>query len=87
MADELKDLTINSYKYYESGTATASDTQSDPTIDTKTVTHIINGKGKLTDTRNRNSEQKLLSNKTLPVIILTMNPDIDPIIVPIVVVL
>ena len=47
LADTLKDLTINDSKYYESNTATTSDTQGDTTRNPKTVTHTSNGKGKL----------------------------------------
>ena len=35
----VKNLTINDAKYYESNTATASDTQSDLTLNLETVTH------------------------------------------------
>ena len=60
------------------------DAQGDPTCDSKTVTHTSNGKEKFTDTSNRNFEQKLLINRTLPVIDPTMNPSIYPRIVTIV---
>ena len=47
LADTLKYLTINNYKYYVSNSATASDTQDDRTRNSKTVTHTSNGKEKL----------------------------------------
>ena len=67
-------MIINDSGYYESDTATASDSQVDPTRDPKTVTHISNGKGKVMDTSNGNFEQKLLSNRNLPVVVPTMAP-------------
>ena len=85
LADTLEDLSINGAKYYESDTATASETQGDPKRNPKTVTHTRNGKGKVTDTSNRNFEQKLLSNQIIPDVVLTMNPRIYQKIVPIVV--
>ena len=77
LTDALKDLTINDAKYYKSDTATAGNAKGDPTRDLKTVTHIRNGNEKVTDTSNGNFEQKLLSNRTLPVVAPTMNPRID----------
>ena len=84
LEDTLKYLKINYTKYYESDTTTTSDAQGDPTHNPKTVTHTSNGKGKVMDTRNKNFEQKPLSNRTLPVIAPTINPRIDLRIVPIV---
>ena len=54
-----------------------SDTQGDTTRDPKTVNHTRIRNEKLIDTRNRNFEQKLLSNQTPPTIVLTMNMRID----------
>ena len=93
LSNALKDLTINDSKYYESDTATASDAQGDSTRNLKTVTHTSNGNEKVTsngnekvtDPSNKNFEQKLLSNLTLPVVFLTINLRIDPRIVTIVV--
>ena len=85
LVDMWKDLTINNVKYYESDTATASDTQGDPTHYPKIVIHTSNGNEKVTDTINRDFEQKLLSNRNLHVVVPTMNPRIDQIIAPIVV--
>ena len=84
MTDALKYLTINNAEYYESETATASDTQGDPTCNPKTVIHTSNWRGEVMDTSNWNFEQKMLSNRTIPVFIPMMNPRIDPRIVPIV---
>ena len=86
LADALKYLTINKAKYYESDRATASDTQSDPTSNPKTVTHTSNGNEKVTDSSNGNFEDRLLSNWTLPVVVLMINPSIDHMIAPILVV-
>ena len=44
LAYALKDWTNNNAEYYESYTATASDSQGDPTCDPKTFTHTSNGK-------------------------------------------
>ena len=78
-------MEINDDKYYESGTATASVAQGDPTHNPKKFTYTSNGKVKVTDTSNRSFEQKLLSNRTLLVIVTKMNPRIDQMIVPVVV--
>ena len=76
LEDMLKDLTINNAKYCLSNTATMSDAQGDHEIYTKTVTHTSDGKGKVRYTKNDNIEQELLSNQTLPVVFLKMNPRI-----------
>ena len=75
-------MIINDAKYYESNSATSSDAQGDTTLDPETVTPISNRKEKVTDTNNGNFEQKLLSNRTILVVVLTMNLSIDPRIVP-----
>ena len=87
LADALNDLTINDAKYDESDTATSSDSQDDSTRDPKTVTHTSNGKGKVSDTSNGNFEHKILSNRTLPVVVPTTKPNIEQRIVLIVVAL
>ena len=51
----------------------------------KAVIHTSNKKGKVTDTNNGNFEQTLLSNRTLTVVVPTMNPRIEPKHFPIVV--
>ena len=78
-------MKTNDAKYYESYKANASDTQGDPTSDLETVTHTGNGNEKVTHASNRNFEQKLLSNQTIPVVIPRMNPRTDQRIAPIVV--
>ena len=62
-----------------------SDAQGDPKRDPETVTNTINGNEKVTHTSNRNFEQKILSNRTIPVVVPTMNTSIYQRIVPIVV--
>ena len=62
-----------------------SDAQGDHTLNQKTVTHTSNWKGKVTNTSNSNFDQKLLRNRTLPVVVPTMNPRIDQRIAPIIV--
>ena len=79
-------MKINNDEYYESDKATVSDSQGDTTRDLNTITYTRNGKEKVTDTKDGNFEQKLLSNRTLPVVVLTVNPWIEPRTVPIVVV-
>ena len=59
-------MTINDAKYYKSNTVIASDAQGDLTRILETVTHTINGK----------LEQKLLTNRTIPILPPTMNPGI-----------
>ena len=77
LEDSLNDLTINDTKYYESDTATANDARVNPTRNSKTFTHTSNGNETVTDTSNRYFEQKVLSNRTIPVVVLTMNPRIN----------
>ena len=83
LEDALKDLKINNTKYYASNSKTTSDPQGNLTQNPKTVTDTRNGKETVTDTSNGNFEQKLLSNRTLPVVVPTMNPRIGDRIVPI----
>ena len=83
LVDSVKNLTINNAKYYESNTATASDAQGDLTLDPETVTHTSNGNEPVTRTSNRHFEQKLLSNRTIPAVVPTMNPRIYQNITPI----
>ena len=84
MAGTLKILTIKNAGYYASKSATASDAQGDLTCDLKTVTDTSNMKEKITDTSNGNYEQKLLINRTLPVVVLMTKPRIEDRIAPIV---
>ena len=67
LVDAVNNFTIKDTKYYESNTATGSDTQGDLTLNPEIVTH----------TSNNNVEQKVLSNRTILVLTLTMNPVID----------
>ena len=53
LVEEVKYFTINDAKYYESYTATANDTQGDPTRNPKTLTHTSNGNETVTHTSNR----------------------------------
>ena len=85
LVEAVNNLTINDAKYYESDTSTANDSQGDLTRNPETVTHTSNGNETVTHTSNGNFEQKLLSNRTTPVAISTMNPMIDQRIVTIVV--
>ena len=78
LAERLKELTINDAVYYESESEKANDTRGDPASDPKMVTHTsYRKKRKVTDTRNRDLQQKLLSNRTLLVITTTMDTFID----------
>ena len=76
-------MTINNSKYYASNSANASDAQNNLTHNTETVTHTSNRKEKITHTRNGNFEQKIFRNRTLSVVVLTMNPGIENRIAPI----
>ena len=58
LVDAVNNLTINDAKYYESNTATASDTQCNLTQNLETVTRTSKGNEKFTHTNNRNFEQK-----------------------------
>ena len=83
LLEAVNNLTINDAEYHESNTATASDAQGDLTHNPKTVTHTSNGKETFSDTSNGDCEQKILSNRTLPIVVPTMNPRIDNKISPI----
>ena len=70
----LKVLTINDAGYYNSD---KNDSEGDPTSDPKVATHTSDGKKrKVTDTSNRNLRQKLLINRTLPIITTPIDPQI-----------
>ena len=83
LVDAVKNLTFNDAKYYESNKANTSDSQVYLTRNTETVAHTINGNETVTLTSNGNFEQKILSNRTIPVVIPTMNLRIYQRIVPI----
>ena len=74
LSETLKGLTINNVEYYESD---KNDAKGDPSRDPKEDTHTSDGKKrKVTDTSNRNLQQKLLSNWTLLIITTTIDPQI-----------
>ena len=74
----LKGLTINDAGYYESDSANANDTKIDPASNPEIATQTSDiKKRKVTDTRNRDFQQKLLSNRTLTIITATIDPRID----------
>ena len=85
LVDAVNKLTINYFDYYGSNTDTASDAQDDFTRNLETVTHTSNWNETVTHTSNRDFEQNLLSNRTVPVVFLTMNPSINQRIAPFVV--
>ena len=85
LIDAVNNLKINDAEYYQSNKVTASDAQGDITHNLETITHTKNGNETVTHTRNDNSEQKLLSIRTIPVVVPTMDPRIDQIIALIVV--
>ena len=84
LVDAVKNLKINDAVYYESNTSTASDAQCDITRNPEIVTYNNKGNETVTYTSDGNFEQKLLSNRTIPVVFPTMNPRIDQRIAPIV---
>ena len=67
LLDVVNNLTINNDGYYESNTATTSDTQGDLTHNIEIGNH----------TSNRNFEQILLSYRITPVLPSPKNPWID----------
>ena len=76
MVEAVKNLKINHAKYYESNTVTVSDSQGDLTRNPEAVTHTSNGNETVAHTSNGIFEQKILSNRTIPVVVLKMNPRI-----------
>ena len=83
LVDPVKNLIINDAENYESNTATVRDAQGDLTRNPEKITHTINGNETVIHTSNGGFEQKLLSNRTIPVLPLSMNPGIDQGIAPI----
>ena len=77
-------MTINDDEYYESNTATTSDTQDDIKCNMETVTHTLKRNETFNYTSNEKFEQKILSNQSIPVLTPAMNPWIDQGIAPIV---
>ena len=76
MVDAVNNLTINNAKYYKSSTVTATDAQDNLTRNQETVTHTSNENETFIHTSNRNFGQKLLSNRTIPIMPPAMNPGI-----------
>ena len=78
LAETLNYLTINDSEYYISDSVNANNEKGDPASNPKTVTHTSGGnKRKVENTSNETLQQKLLSNRTLPVVTTTMDPRID----------
>ena len=77
LVEAVEDLTIDNAKYYESNTATASESQGYTTHNPETVTHTSNRNKTVNQTSNRNHEPELLIKQTIPVIVLLMNPRTD----------
>ena len=78
LAETLKGLTINNAGYYESDSVNANGAKGDPASDPKISNHTSDvNKIKVTDTSNGDLQQKLLSNRTLPIITTTIDPWID----------
>ena len=77
LAESLKGLTINDAGYYESESANENNAKGDPASDPKVYTHTSDrNKIKVTGTSNGNLQQKLLSNRTLPIITTKIDPPI-----------
>ena len=78
LAEASNFFTINDAGYYESDSENAKNSKGDPVSNLKTVINTSDGKkGKAMDTSNIYLQPKLLSNRTLPIITTTMNPQID----------
>ena len=74
----LNGSTINDAGYYVSESGEKNDKKGNPESDLKTVTHTSDGKKrKVTDTNNKILQQKILSNRTLPIVTTIMDPNID----------
>ena len=75
LEEMLKGLTINDAEYYESDSANPNDAKVNPASDPKIATHTSDGnKIKFMDTSHSDLQQKLLSNRTLPIINTMMDP-------------
>ena len=75
LAETLKGLTSNDAAYYNSD---KNDAEGDTASDPKVATHTSDvKKRKVTDTSNRNTQQKILINQTLPIITRSIDPRID----------
>ena len=77
LAETFKDFKINDTEYYVLNIANVNDAKGDPASDPTTVTHTSDGEGNVTYTSNRILQQRLLSNRTLPIVPVVV-PDMDP---------
>ena len=84
LVDAVNIFTINDAKYYKSNTVTASDAQGDITRNLETGTHSSNRNKTVTHISNGNFEQKILSNRTISVVVQAISSGIEQIISPIV---
>ena len=72
LEEMLKGLKINDSGYYNSD---KDDAEGDPASNPNVANHTCDRKKrKLIDTSNENSQQKLLINRTLPIIITPISP-------------
>ena len=78
LAETLKDVQINDAKYYVPDSANENEAKGDPASNPKTFNHTSDGKKrKVTDTSNRILQHKILSNRTLWTVTMTMDSMID----------
>ena len=78
LTETLKGLIINNDGYHESDSVNTNEAKGGPASDMKVGTHNIDrNKRKVTNTSNRDLQQKLLSNRTLPIINTTIDPRIN----------
>ena len=82
LAENLKGLKISKAGYYESYSANLNDKKGDSASDSKLATHTTDGKKrKFTDTSNEDLQQKILSNRNLPIITTMIEPRIGNMVV------
>ena len=78
LAETLEGLTTNDAGYYESDSVTVNDAKDNPASYLKiAIQNSDRNKRKLMDTRKRDLQQKILSNRTLPIITTAIDPQID----------
>ena len=78
LAATLKGLIINNSGYYVSDSENANDEKVDLASYPKVANHTSDrNKRKVTDTSNGDLQQKLLSNRNLPITTMTIDPQID----------
>ena len=78
LAETLKGLKIKDAGCYESESENANDAKGDSESDPKIDTHTSDvNKRKITDTSNGDLQQKLLINRSLPIITTMLDPWID----------